>query len=175
MNDVRFANKYIRDKGTAKEIYRYWFFKQPIIILVYVMFGLWTISYILGSIIDPWFAFDNSYTLVIIIFCCFLMVLSYMSQVRMMVKRDEEMAGGRELLCETVVTDTKITTMSLGNENTLGFDGIRYAFITKEYIVLVTKARRVFIFKKDSFTIGDTESFVAFLKLKGIKVRGKKN
>lgn len=175
MNEILFENKFVRDKAAIKEIYRYWFFKQPIIILVYVMFGLWTISYILGSIIDPWFAFDNSYTLIIIIFCCFLMVLSYLSQVRMMVKRDSELADGGELICTVSVTDSEITNSALESNTKASFDKVKLAFITKNYVVVVTKARIIYIFKKDSFTIGDTESFVAFLKSKGIKVRGKKN
>ena len=45
----------------------------------------------------------------------------------------------------------------------------------ESYVVVITKARLMFIFRKDSFTEGDADGFIAFLKEKGIKVTGKIN
>ncbi len=172
--EIRFKNKYIRDKSTAKNIYGYWFFKRPIIIVVYVLIFLNALSCTLGFVFDPEGASELVAPFAFLVFSCALIITSYFSQIKTMVKRDEEMAGGRELICETRVTDSEITTESLGNESTLGLEGIRYAFVTSEYIILVTKAKRMFIFKKDGFTVGDSESFIAFLRENSIKVKGQK-
>ena len=44
-------------------------------------------------------------------------------------------------------------------------------FIDLEYINIITKAKYVYIFKKDSFTLGNAEDFIEFLKSKGIKIQ----
>ena len=174
MSDIRFVNEYVRDKDTAKEIYGYWHFKRPIMIFVYVMLAVYTLSCLLGFIFD----FENAKEFVLpftlLLVSAFLMVFSYFSQVNAMAKRDAEIANGRELLCETRVSDSEITTLALGNETKIGFENIKYAFVTGGYIVLVTKARLMYIFKKSGFTTGDADSFIAFLLEKGIKVKGKK-
>jgi hypothetical protein len=53
------------------------------------------------------------------------------------------------------------------------FDKIKGAVQTKNLILLRTKANMIWIFRKDSFSVGSKEEFISFLKNKGIKVKGK--
>lgn len=175
MNEILFENKFVRDKAVIKEIYTHWYFKRPLMIAIFAYFGLYLVACLFAMIFSPEELADLIYPIVVIIFALFMLFLVYISSVNTAAKRDSELANGGELLCTVSVTDSEITNSALESNNKVSFDNVNRAFITKNYAVVVTKARIVYIFKKDSFTIGDTESFIAFLKSKGIKVRGKKN
>ena len=173
--EARFKNKFVRDEDTAKEIYKYWYFKKPLMVVVYVILGAYALSCILGFIIDFNSAKEAMPIFAMIVFFTAFIFISYRSQVKAMVQRDKEMSGGEALCCEISVSDDEITLSTLESRSPVSMSNLKSAFITKNYVVVITKARLMFILKKDSFTIGDTESFVAFLREKGIKVKGKKN
>jgi hypothetical protein len=103
------------------------------------------------------------------------MFISYRSQVKALVQRDREMSGGDPLCCEITVSDEEMTLTALESRSPVSINNLKSAFVTENYIVVITKARLMFIFRKDSFTEGDADSFIAFLKEKGIKVTGKNN
>ena len=172
--ETRFENKYIRDKQTAKDVYGYWYFKRPIMIACYVVLGIWATIYSLGAILIPGFASDNFIVAFVVIASVSIVLFAYYNQVNGMVKRDMELARGREILCKSTVTDSEIIFSNFGNEVAISIDNVKYAFVTNQYIALVTKAKLMCMFKKDGFTVGDTDSFIAFLREKGIMVKGKK-
>ena len=87
-----------------------------------------------------------------------------------MVKRDIEVHG-KEISVETIVTDDFIQNKaSTGAVNKLELNRIKNAAQTKNLILLRSKANLIFIFRKDTFTKGSKDDFIAFLKTKGIKV-----
>ena len=93
--------------------------------------------------------------------------------VKTTLKRDIELfgkplSGVTKVTCDSIITEAEFA----GNTET-GLDKIKCAHQTKNLILVRTKARLIFIFRKDGFSIGTKEDFVAFLKNKGIKVRGK--
>ena len=170
-----FCNKFVRDEDTAKEVYVYWYFKKPLLIVVYSIIALYSLVCILGFILDFDSAKEALGVFVIGIFVFVFMIVSYHSQAKAMVQRDKEMSGGKPLCCEISVSENEITLSALDSRSSVAMSNIKSAFETENYIVVLTKARLMFIFKKDSFTKGDAESFIAFLKEKGIKVKGKTN
>ena len=88
-----------------------------------------------------------------------------------MVKRDSEVHG-KEISVETIVTNECIqNTASTGAVNKLEYDKIRSAVKTKNLILLRSKANLIYIFRKDTFSKGTTDEFIAFLTSKGIKVK----
>lgn len=174
MDDIRFENSFTRDKNTAKEIYGWWYYKRPLFVAFYIIMALYLVSFILGFTFAPGEMLGDLPVFAFIIFAIFLFNLSYFSQVRAMVKRDAEMSGGRELLSTVTVSDSEAVVTSFDSRTAIAFENLKYAFATKNYIILVTKARLMVILKKDSFTKGDTDSFISFLQGKGIKVKGKK-
>ena len=111
---------------------------------------------------------------VLAVFLPVMMIISYRSQVKMMVKRDREMANGRELVCNVTVTDGEITFSALDGKNSVSLENLKYAFQTKSYIVVVTNAKLMYLLKNDGFTVGNAEEFIVFLKEKGVKIKGKK-
>ena len=172
--ETRFENEYIRDKQTAKDIYGYWYFKRPIMIACYIVLGIWAVIYSMGAMLIPGFASDNFVVAFVVTASMSIILFAYYNQVNGMVKRDMELARGREILCKSTVTDREINFSNFGNEVSISIDSIKYAFITNQYIALVTKAKLMCMFKKDGFTVGDTDSFIAFLREKGIRIKGKK-
>ncbi len=88
-----------------------------------------------------------------------------------MVNRDSEVHG-KEISVETIVTNEYIqNTASTGAVNKLEYDKIRNSVQTKNLILLQSKANLIYIFRKDSFTKGDIESFIRFLNGKGVKIK----
>ena len=95
----------------------------------------------------------------------------YFRQVNTMVKRDSEVHG-KEISVETIVTNEYIqNTASTGAVNKLEYDKIRSAVKTKNLILLRSKANLIYIFRKDTFSKGTKDEFIAFLASKGIKVK----
>ena len=172
--ETRFENEFARDESTAKEVYGYWYFKKPLLIVVYIYLGIYLLSCILGFIIDFQSAKDSMPIFVMILFFLSFMFISYRSQVKAMIQRDKEVSGGEPLCCKISVTDEEMTMSALENRTPISIGNLKSAFVTKNYIVVVTKARLMFIFKKDSFTLGDVDGFIAFLREKGIKIKGQK-
>ena len=170
----RFENKYVRNESTAKEIYKYWFFKRPLSIAIYVILGYYSLSCILGLAVDFQAAKDTLPILAMIAFYVAVMIISYRAQVKMMINRDREMAHGEELVYEIGVNDTEITLCAREGRSSILIGNLKYAFVTKNYIAVITKAKLMIILKKDSFTVGDCDGFITFLCEKGIKIRGKR-
>jgi len=172
--ETRFENKFVREENTAKEIYKHWYFKKPVMVVVHVVLGLYALACILGFILDFESAKETMPIFAMIVFVEVFMLISYRSQVKAMVQRDKEMSGGEALCCEISVTDDEITLSALESRSPVSMSNVKSAFITKNYIVVITKARLMFILKKDSFTKGDANGFIAFLNEKGIKVKEKR-
>ena len=172
--DSRFENEFVRDEQTAKEVYRYWYFKKPVLVAVYVVLALYAISCIIGFIVDFDGAREYIPIFAMICFVVALMIVSYRSQVKAMVQRDKELSHGESLCCKISVSDEEIVLSALDNRSPVSISNVKSAFMTKNYIVVLTKARLMFILKKNSFTLGDCDGFISFLQEKGIKVKGKK-
>lgn len=171
---ARFENSFVRDKDTAKEIYQYWFFKKPTMVAMYAILAFYSLACIVGLCFDFENAEEFMPPCVLAVFLPVMMIISYRSQVKMMVKRDREMANGRELVCNVTVTDGEITFSALDGKNSVSLENLKYAFQTKSYIVVVTNAKLMYLLKNDGFTVGNAEEFIVFLKEKGVKIKGKK-
>lgn len=168
--EIRFENRYTRDEQTAKEIYKYWYFRRPIFIALYVILALYIPACIFGLMFDFEDAREFIAPVIMAIVAPVMMFVSYRSQVSTMVKRDREMAQGGEVVCEVSVSDEEFAVTSLGNRTAIKIYNAKKAYITTNYIVVLTAARLMVILKKDGFTLGDAESFISFLREKGIHI-----
>ena len=168
--EILFKNNYIRDKAVLKEVYQYYFSKLKRFIVCYsiliLLFFVRLVRLILG--------YTYNYDMLIYVPLVFaFFVFYYFQLVNISLKRDKENYG-QNVCIETIVTDEYVQREILsGNACKIAFDAIKRADQTKHFIVLFTKARQLYIFKKDSFSIGDKEQFISFLKAKGITVKGR--
>lgn len=168
--EIRFENRYTRDEQTAKEIYKYWYFRRPVFIALYVILALYISACIFGLMFDFEDAREFIAPVIMAIVAPVMMFISYRSQVSTMVKRDREMAQGGEVVCEVSVSDEEFAVTSLGSRTAINAESVKKAYVTKNYIVALTAARLMVILKKDGFTLGDAESFISFLREKGIHI-----
>ena len=166
--EVLFENSYTRDEKLIKEIYRYEYFRRKLLIIFDVVVMLCLLSNILILVVEKecyWGVFILAPLFFLYQFFC------YWRQVRMILKRDQEVHGN-EISVETIVTNEYIqNTASTGAVNQLAYENIRNVVQTKNLILLRSEANLVYIFRKDAFTKGNAEDFIKFLKDKGIKVK----
>ena len=166
--EVLFENSYVRDKKFAKDIYKYLYFHRVSIIVSYVFLSLIFCANILLWIFEEYY---NLFVLVLVPSLFAFRLYSYFRSVKLMVKRDSEVHG-KEVTVESVVTGEGIqSSVSTGSVSTLAIGNIKKAVNTKKFILLHTEAKMIHIFPKDTFTKGNAEDFIKFLKDKGIKVK----
>ena len=165
--NILFENNYTRTKELAKEIYQHFYFKRPLNIIFDVLFGLSFIANIVSLILGQYS--NNGVLIFAPLFIAFQFYL-YFKAVSVMIKRDNEVNSDNPIHVETIVTDEFIrNTASTGSVNEIPYSKIKKAIQTKNLILLWSKANLIYIFRKDSFTKGDTAEFIAFLRQKGFK------
>jgi len=165
--ETLFENKYTRTREIITEIYRYYYFKRRFFIFVDALIILCTLYSAVLSVLVGKFLWDNMIYLPIAFFIQFFV---YFMQVNALVNRDKETHGGEP--CVEMLVNDDIIAHRLGDtmSSQIDFSKIRSCITTKNLICLRTKAGLLYIFEKNSFTKGDAESFLCFLKDKGIKI-----
>ncbi len=168
--DVLFKNSHTNDKETAKEVYRYFYYQRKLYIVSYIMLAVFFIQNLIYAILG----FNYSIALFIIIpIGALFPTYCYFYQFNAMLKRTIE-TYGKEITTEKTVTEEFIHNVTeTGNQTKIPLCNIKVAIQTKNLIMLRSQANLLYIFRKDSFTVGTKEDFITFLKSKGICVKGK--
>lgn len=164
-----FESTYLRSKEFYKEIYSHHYFKSGFALVLEILMGISLLGGLLSLII---FRSEPPYTsCVCIVFIVAMRIWSYHRTVKISLAREKEISAGGEIAYTVTVCEDKIIQKtSLGSEFAIDFTSIKKAYKTKNYIVLQSVAKQLYIWKKDSFTVGDCESFKAFLRGKGYKL-----
>lgn len=171
MNDLLFENKYKRNKSVAKEVWGYWFFKKPLMKLLFLLLGLNALICIVAIFMNVGNKTEMLYTLIIDALLPLIIFASYYSQVKSMTNREGEIGNGEDILCTVAINEKDIELSMLDSLQTVPLDRIKYGFLTENYIGLVTQARLLFILKKDSFTKGSLDGLLSFLSDRKIKIK----
>ena len=171
MDDIRFENEYLRTKDTLKEAYRYWYFRRPIAIAIYAV-AAFNILLNIGLLIMELPV--SPVNIFLVIFISALYPLLYFIQVNSAAKKDSQICHGQEMRACITVTADRFYPNRADGDIYIDFSSVNYAYETKNYIILVMKSTRLMlIFHKNGFTVGDFDGFVAFLRERGIKIKGK--
>lgn len=171
MEQPLFTNSYVRDEELAKEFYRYSYFGKP----VHKIFAAIYIFLLAMSV----FAFVKDgnpemliYCIVIIALVVGMLIWVYKRSVKAMLAQSEILLSGELPALEFSFFDNEIKTKATsGEELTVSYEKIKRVQTTKNLILLSIGMNMFFILKKDAFVLGSYESFVIFLKNKGIKVK----
>ena len=166
--EILFENHYTQDKAWAKEIYRYLHLTRPLMVFFHIVFALY---FLYG--LYTCFVGDLVLWQLLLIPLAFggISLFGYYSNVKMTLKRNAE-TFGKPLECQTLVTDQQIIhKASNGAEGVLHYCDIKKVLQTKNYIFILSKAKLVYSFKKDAFTVGSADGFLYFLQQKNIKVK----
>ena len=166
--DVLFENSHIRNKALAKELYGFIFFRRHYLFVAYIVL---LISFIINLILLFTTGTTNWYIFIFVPLFLVLRVITYYKSVKLMTERDDEMFGG-PVEVKAIVTDEFIqNTTSSGSVNKLEFNKIKKVNQTKNLILLLSDSKLIYVFRKDSFSVGTYDEFIVYLRNKGIKVK----
>jgi len=169
--EVSFENQYTKTEDFYSEYFKQVHLKNRLNIffcifyLINIIFNLLTVIFFEG---------DSKLLLILVVvfvFLCFIKVLVYKSETQSHYKRDLAFTGGEPLEIYLTVTESGLDYCVINYQTKTHFDFSQIKKVKKmeNYIVVLLKSTYPFIFKKDSFTKGNPDEFLDFLK--GEKVR----
>jgi hypothetical protein len=170
MNEPLFKNSFVRDEQTIKTLFISHYLKSKLIKVVGAIYFVLLINAFISLAI---YQYSDALGFLIVygLIFCSIVFARYKQDVKLFLRRDKELAGERESRVIETVFEDKIEHEFCGNTQILDYSNVAYVVNLQEYVHIVTKAKYVYIFKKDSFTLGNAEDFIEFLKSKGIKVQ----
>ena len=167
--DSLFENNYTRTLAITKELYRYWSFKRPFLVVFDILFGLFFVYHIIEYVV-----YHYSYNLIMSIYAPLFFLLQfylYHRAAKTVIKRDMEIMNGRFMNIKIIATDQLIQNISsTGSISKVPYFKIEKVIQTKNLILLRSEAKLIYMLPKNSFTKGTPEEFIAFLRQKGLKV-----
>lgn len=170
MEEILFENTYTMNKELFKEIGRFVIFKRkPIIycnILALICFPIFILAQIAG-----YYQISTAilgYTLLILY--AIIVFVSYYSFTVLQHKRKKELSQGNDEIVTVQITENQVVfSSSIGTRSELEFSTFKRLDETKNYVILTSKTKQMYMFDKRKFTKGTPDELVAFLKNKGVK------
>jgi len=162
-----FENHYERTPAVMKELFRMIYFKRPVNLIIYVVLGGIAVANIITAVTSAQYSFTGcAYILIFLI----MQLVMYNNSVKNAINRDRQKFGEDVLKVSTVVTDEGIRcTYGDKSAEPIPVSEIKKVMITKNLILLHTKARLLLIFDKNNFTVGTQEEFLKYLRENGLK------
>lgn len=171
MDEILFESTHTMNKELFKETGKFVIFKRTplvvchILILIFIPFFLF--AHISGF-------YENTMTIfssyILIGLYAFLVFFSYYNFTVLTHKRKNELGGGKDEVVTVQVAENYIKfSSSIGTKSEIEFSSFRRMDETKNYIILNSKAKQLYIIDKRNLTKGTKEGLIAFLKSKGIK------
>lgn len=167
---IIFENQFICTKDYYKEFYKYICFKRPIIITINIILSISFIVSILSMIFPEFIVLDANtakanIATVLIILC--LQIYVFFRNKNLAYNRALERNKGNPMEVRLSITekDMNIFTNSEKDMN-IEFANIEKTIETKDYYILVSKAKLAIALKKDAFIKGTANEFKEFLKQK---------
>ena len=170
MNEPLFKNTFIRDENTAVEFYKHHYFTSSRMKTLHIGIPIILAVDFIGALRTPiWLYFS------LICLCLFILLylrtyFLYKKSIKVSVARDKEINNGEPSIKDLLVFDDKIIQSSPISTITLLIENIKEVEVTQNFIYVITKSNWYYDFKKDSFTLGNADDFIEFMKSKGIKI-----
>ncbi len=157
--DVLFENKYNANEVDAREVYFKFYFSLWIIYLCFI------VALVVAVCVA--FGFLRMYYISYVVLYLGVILLYGLIGFKLFKKRLKEHKGVSVL----TVTDTIIRSGGDSHYVEIMCTDIKKVYLTSNFIIIHSKSNTLFIFRRDSFTVGDEKSFVSFLNKKGFKVK----
>lgn len=166
--EIRFENNYERTPAVMKELFRMIYFRRPVNLIIYLILGAVAVVNVIDGITSGEFRLGGC---VYILLFLIMQLVMYNNSVKNAISRDRIKFGEEVLEVHTVVTDEGIRcTYGEKTVEPIPVSQIKKVMVTKNLILLHTKARLLLIFHKDNFTVGTQEEFLQYLRENGLKV-----
>lgn len=167
MKEVLFENQYIRTKDYYKEYYGGIYLKKPIIIILNIILSISFITNLLLIVFPKLSTQDSRTSLatiasILIILCIEIYV--YINNVNLTYTKELEKNRGNCSEIKLSITDDNINILTnLKSNMNIQLKNINNVIKTKNYYILITKAKLRIAIKKDGFIKGTAEKFEKFL------------
>ena len=171
--EILFVNEFKYTMKFYDEYYKYLFFKRPVLLIFHIIFSAIFIAAVISLIFSNIiFQFDYQTSIGYI----FLIILFYAIQFFRLFRakkrtynRNLEINKGKPFEIKISVTENKIIICTNTSNAETEFANIKEVMRTKNYYLLISRAKQSFIFKKDGFKKGALEEFEEFLRQKGFR------
>lgn len=170
MDEILFESTQTMDKKLFKEVGKFVIFKRkPIVycnILALICFPIFILAQIAGYYQSSTAVLG--YTLLVLY--AIIVFVSYYSFTVLQHRRKNELSQGKDEVVTVQITKSHaVFSSSIGTKAEIDFSSFKKINETKNYIILISKAKQMYILDKNAFTKGTPDELVAFLKSKGIK------
>lgn len=165
-----FENQFICTKDYYKEYYKYICFKKTIMVIINIILSINFIVSILSIIFPKLVVLDvnmaeANIATVLIILC--LQIYVFFRNKNLAYNRTLERNKGNPIEVKLLITEKDINIFTNSEKDiNIEFANIEKAIETKNYYILVSKAKLAIALKKDGFIKGTTKEFKEFLKQK---------
>ncbi|MCL1866059.1 MAG: hypothetical protein FWF82_01460 [Oscillospiraceae bacterium] len=170
ITDTVFENQYTRTKEFYEEYYKRIHIKNR----WFIFFNICVLGSIISNLVS-WIFFKGDSDLLIELVVIFsvlwiLKIVMYKSEKVLRYEQDLKLCGGFPFEICMTVTDSGLD-YSVKNYQTkthFDFSQLKRVKKTGEFFVITAKSTFPFIFKSDSFSKGNPDEFLTFLKQKGL-------
>ena len=175
MQDYLFECRYQMDDRLWDEILRYYYFRRPLSVAIFVFsgvffalgvgLGVWAYC-LMGEVpVQTWEILVLSFVLPL------LHIWLYTVARKNRRKQLRELYGDKTIEVTVAVGETEVYHRSSerAEASTVALSEIRRTFATEHTLCLVSRAKLMYIMETSGFTKGTAEDCKAFLKSKGIK------
>lgn len=163
-----FENQFTHTKEYYSEYYKYIQLKSPLMLIINTILGIGFIIAILSMIFPKFIVMDianiTGNILTVLIILCIELYIFYRNK-DMAYNRDLERNKGNPIEIKLLITENTINISSIIEES-IEIANIEKVIKTKNYYILISKAKLSIALKKDGFTKGTAEQFEEFLKRK---------
>ena len=166
--EILFKNTFTKTEEWIKECNKYSFFRRPMFVIIHLL-SILTLCYAIYKLL---FLHTVDIPLLFIPVWWFIVfILLYYKTNSVAIKRNAELQGENTEVVSEVTQDSIKQSHSNGSQFVIYYDTIKRGYLTKNYILLHSKANILYTFKKDGFSIGDEEGFLTFLRNQGIVIK----
>lgn len=170
--ETKFECSYEANKENVREYLAYYHFRSP-----YFLLPLLTMLCILVKaafdIVHYGWQWHTAWPLVLaVVLIPALLLYRYHRDVKTRLARSREMNGDKPgVTMSRFSEDTVTLTDSLGNTRPVAYSNLKQVVITRNLLLVQTKARQVILCEKERFTTGTWSDCVTFLQQKGLKTK----
>lgn len=170
--ETRFECSFETTRENVQEFYRYFHFRTRYILLPLLAILIFLGGAIFQIILFGWrglYIFMLAFALVVY---PALLLYRYKRDVKTILARSRELHGDKPAVSRTLFAEDEITLLDAdGNAHPFAYDNLQQVIVTKNLLILRSKAHQSILCEKEKFTKGTWNDCVAFLLEKGLKLK----
>ncbi|MCL2826788.1 MAG: hypothetical protein FWD72_05220 [Eggerthellaceae bacterium] len=169
---IYFENHFCWTEDAYRAFHSYWLFKRPVSVVLEIFLSFIFLAILINVITLEDFATRLAMVGwgLFLVFICGVFAFTYFRAIKLNLKRGLEQNYGipNSLVIQVTNEGIDLYGQATGGKTHIQYAHLRKIIQAKKYIFLMTEAKLVIGFGKDSFTYGNAEGFLGFLKSMGL-------